>query len=83
MTIYYLMIAGAGLRFRPGLVWFVCIACILSYATLLLDVFVLQLLPRPPLPIYNVVIGLLTLPLMGLTVALLLRRFRLALGDEQ
>jgi serine/threonine-protein kinase len=80
IDIYLLLIAGAGLRFRTGLVWLVTGLCIVSYAALQID----ALLRRPEKGVKEaaVIIFVLSLGLMGLIVTLLLRRFRLALARE-
>jgi tRNA A-37 threonylcarbamoyl transferase component Bud32 len=78
---YLLLIAGAALRFRVLLVWFVTALCAASYFTLLAD----ARHRRPHLQPGAAagVIFLLSMAIMALVVSLLLRRFRLALAQER
>jgi hypothetical protein len=80
LVCYPLLIAGAALRFRAGLVWFVTALCSASYAILLLD----ARLRRPELlvEVPTAVISLLSQIVMGVLMALLLRRFRQELARE-
>jgi serine/threonine-protein kinase len=78
---YFLLIGGAALRFRIGLVWYVTALCVGSYLTIQM-VFWRQGPEQAPdtKAATMFVLGLAT---MGLISSLLLRRFRLALAQQQ
>jgi hypothetical protein len=82
LVLYPLLIAGAGLRFRIPLVWFVTGLSIASYLILQAD----AVWRRPEAGFaarsHDASIFVLSLAIMGLIVSLLLRRFRLALANE-
>jgi hypothetical protein len=74
LVCYPLLVAGAALRFRAGLVWFVTGLCSASYAILLLDAWLRR--PDCLVEVSTAVISLLSQVVMGVLMALLLRRFR-------
>jgi hypothetical protein len=80
---YLLLVAAAGLRFRPPLVAFVTGLCLLSYLLLLADARWRRPEQGLSVPLPTAFIFVLSLALMGLIVGLLLRRFRLALAQER
>jgi hypothetical protein len=80
LVLYPLLVAGAGLRFRIGLVWFVTTLCLLSYLAVV--AYALWIRPDRDLEAHAVIIFALSLVLMGLMIHLLLRRFRSALAAE-
>jgi serine/threonine-protein kinase len=77
---YPLLIAGAALRFREGLVWLVTGLCSASYVVLLLDARLRR--PELAVEIPPAVIFLLVQLVMGVLMTLLLRRFRQELARE-
>ena len=71
---YLLLVAGAGLRFRSGLVWFVTILCMSGYVWLVIEAHWHrpQLAPAPK----AILPFLMSLVIMGLIVHFILRRIR-------
>ncbi|HTU21260.1 MAG TPA: serine/threonine-protein kinase [Gemmataceae bacterium] len=78
---YLLLIAAAGLRFRPRLVWFVTEISLVSYAVLVVDAYSRQKLVDPSALQFPVVFAL-SLLLMGLILHLLFRRIRTTIGED-
>ncbi len=75
---YLILLGGAALRFRPGLVWLVALLSMASYLGLVVEA---QLnrpeTPMPPFqPIFHSLVFLLSTAVMGLMLLLLLRRIR-------
>jgi serine/threonine-protein kinase len=83
LVAYPLLIAGAALRFRISLVWFVTGLCSASYLALQADALWRRPAERHAADAHAAVIFVLGLALMGLVMSLLLRRFRLALAQER
>jgi hypothetical protein len=82
VVLYPLLIAGAGLRFRPPLVWFVTALSVASYLILQADAIWRRPEKNVAATSHNVIIFVLSLVVMGLIISLLLRRFRLALSKD-
>ncbi len=83
LVCYLLLIAGAALRFRLRLVWFVTGLCLASYLVLLADARWRRPQENLLVEVPIAIIFLLSLLLMGVVMTLLLRRFRLALAQER
>jgi serine/threonine-protein kinase len=75
-----ILIAGAALRFRLALVWFVTGLCVLSYAGLVADTFWRR--PEFRVPTKNTVLFVLSLAMMGLIMHLVLRRVRTTTSSD-
>jgi eukaryotic-like serine/threonine-protein kinase len=73
---YLLLIAGAALRFRPGLIWYVTFLGMTNYGGLVAYTWVYK--PDDLVALQIPIIFVLSLALMGLTQHLLLRRVRQA-----
>jgi hypothetical protein len=80
---YPLLIAGAALRFRIALVWFVTALCLAGYALLLADTRWHPPEGQRTALVPSATVFSLSLLLLGVGMTLLLRRFRLALAQER
>ena len=80
VTVYLLLVAAAGLRFRIALVWFMAGLCTVSYLVLVFDAhwYRPQHLTPPHAPFYILV----SLAIMGLIMHLVLRRVRLTVPTD-
>jgi serine/threonine-protein kinase len=80
---YFLLIGAAGLRFRMALVWLVTGLAMASYLAVQTEASWLRSEQALAVPPHTAVIFVLGLAMMGLIQYLLLRRFRLALAQQE
>lgn len=76
---YFLLLGGAALRFRLGLIWFVTAISVVSYLALALYTFCYR--PENVMPISSSLILIISLGVMGLILHLLSRRVRASAAD--